>query len=70
MISLHHIDGNEFYLSARVKLIEPGADTVVHLMDGDIFRVQESAEEVVEKVREWEISIRTTVRVAKPAEES
>lgn len=70
MILLHHLaDGEAFYVSSRIKMIEPGADTVIHLMSGDVFRVQESAEEVIDKVWAWEQSIHSTLQVVRKVEE-
>ena len=51
MIKLTALNGKEFYLNCElIEKIEERPDTTIFMMNGDIFIVKESAEEVVRRV--------------------
>jgi flagellar protein FlbD len=54
MISLHRINGEPFVLNAEwIKTVESCPDTRVVLLNGEVFLVRESAEEVAEKALDY-----------------
>lgn len=59
MIQLKRLNGTVFTLNADlIEQIESAPDTVITLTTGNNFLVKESVEEVVQKVRDYQQSIR------------
>ncbi|RMD60941.1 MAG: flagellar protein [Planctomycetota bacterium] len=59
MISLTRLNGQPFVLNAElIRTIEQTPDTTITLVNGDHIVVQEPVEEVVERVVEYQRSLR------------
>ena len=55
MIELHRLKGKSFYLNHRlIETIEDGVDTVLVLTNGHKYIVEESSEEIIQKIHEFE----------------
>ena len=62
MISLHRLSGEPFVLNADwIKTVESTPDTRVVLLNGDLFLVKESTEEVVEKVKAYRREVKCSI---------
>lgn len=60
MIQVTRLNGRQFVLNAeQIKIIEHTPDTLITLLSGDQYVVQESLEEVVERAIEYARRIRT-----------
>lgn len=58
MILVHRLKGEPIFLNTDlVEYIESTPDTVITLLDGRRIMVQDSAEEVVDKVREFRAAV-------------
>ena len=54
MISLHRLNGEPFVLNAEwIKTIESRPDTRVVLLNGEVYLVRESSEEVIKKALDY-----------------
>lgn len=67
MIKLHKINGNEFIINAElIEMVEGGKDTLICLATGNRYMVQESADEVAQKVVEYRKKVNVETPVANP----
>lgn len=58
MIQLHDVSGKEFYLNCElIYRVDDQYDTIITLVDLKKLMVQESPEEVVERVKEYKREI-------------
>ncbi len=56
MILLHKLNGEEFILNSHhIEKIEEKPDTVITLVNEKIYIVKESADEIIEKVIEFQL---------------
>lgn len=64
MIQLHDVSGKEFFLNCElIYRVDGQYDTIVTLIDQKKLMVQESPEEVVEKVKEYKREIHANWRL-------
>lgn len=64
MILLHDVSGKEFYLNCElIYRVDDQYDTIITLVDLKKLMVQESPEEVVEKVKEYKREIHENWRL-------
>jgi len=62
MISLHRLSGEPFVLNADwIKTVESTPDTRVVLLNGDLYLVKESSEEVTQKVIDYRRRIQCSI---------
>jgi flagellar protein FlbD len=60
MISLHRLNGEPFVLNAEwIKTVESRPDTRVVLMNGEVYLVRESSEEVLQKTLDYRRQVRS-----------
>jgi len=62
MISLHRLSGEPFVLNADwIKTVESAPDTRIVLLNGDLFLVRESTDEVVAKVKAYKREVTCSI---------
>ncbi|HNW27860.1 MAG TPA: flagellar FlbD family protein [Spirochaetota bacterium] len=58
MITLHKLNGAEFILNNNhIETIESTPDSVITLMNEKKYIVKESAEEIIQKIREYQTGV-------------
>ncbi len=58
MITLHKLNGAEFFLNNNhIETIESTPDSVITLMNEKKYIVKESADEIINKIREYQLQI-------------
>ncbi|MEM9063922.1 MAG: flagellar FlbD family protein [Planctomycetota bacterium] len=68
MINVTRLNGGSFVLNAeQIRTVESKPDTVITLLTGDHMVVQESVEQVVERVIEYGRSLRRMMPMVEPA---
>ena len=59
MISLHRLNGEPFVLNAEwIKTVESRPDTRVVLLNGEVYLVRETSEEVTQKTLDYRRQVR------------
>lgn len=54
MISVHRLNGSEFYINChQIETMEETPDTIIHLVNEKMYIVKESADEILEKIVEY-----------------
>ncbi len=66
MITLHKLNGAEFILNDNhIETIESTPDSVITLMNEKKYIVKESADEIINKMREYQLQILAKLKHAK-----
>lgn len=54
MIELHRLNGSTFYLNCnQIEYMEETPDTIVHLLNDKTYVIKESAEEVIDRIVDY-----------------
>ncbi len=69
MIKLHKLNGTEVIINAElIESVEAAPDTVINLATGNRFLVQDSVQEVVDKVVEYKKKVYSDKKCPNPIE--
>lgn len=67
MIKLHRLNGSEVVVNAElIETLEPGPQTAIHLATGNKLLVNESVDDVTEKVMEYRRRLRESGKTVNP----
>ncbi|HOT47424.1 MAG TPA: flagellar FlbD family protein [Spirochaetota bacterium] len=63
MITLHKLNGAEFILNNNhIETIESTPDSVITLMNEKKYIVKETADEIIQKIREYQVGVLTGLK--------